>query len=152
MKHVVRRLTTGLSLTELLLCLSIIAILTGVSWPTYRQQVLASRRAEAHAALRALMLQQEQHFMRHHQYTSFDADSSPTIFRWWSGETPTSSFYELRAGACADQALTHCVTLQALPGTDRVRAHHDPDCGTLTLDSHGRTSADHSPASGARCW
>ena len=89
----------------------------------------------------------------HHAYLPFNATTRPDPpFKWWSGETPDKSYYELRADPCDDAPVSRCIVLSAVPGTVHVRHHNDPECGTLMLDSaHHQT---HSTESGndATCW
>jgi len=146
-----KALSGGFSLPELMVVLLVIAILAAVAYPSYRDAVLKTRRAEGLAALAKLMEQQERYYSVYGHYVAFSADATEPEaqhFKWYSGEAPAASFYEIEGRACDGESLRDCIALSAYPGTARVRAaYRDPRCGTLALDSRGRRSAD-----GARCW
>lgn len=139
----------GYTLSELMVVLMIISLLAALAFPIFQQYVIRSKRAQAQAALMQLMQQQERDYTKSGSYRAFSAaDAGP--FTWWSGATAARSAYEIRASACAQQALTQCVMLTALPGTDNVDSDFkDAECETLTLDSAGQRRAS-GPAQ--RCW
>ncbi|QYF93886.1 type IV pilin protein [Massilia sp. PAMC28688] len=141
------------SLVELLVVMAIVAILAMLAYPSYTNYLVKARRAEAQMALLTLMQQQENFYTLHNTYVAFSAESGEgdaRRFRWWSGDTPQASAYELSGQACLDQPLERCIELRAIPGTSRVNPRfRDPGCETLTLDSIGQRAAT-GPM--ARCW
>ena len=151
-----QRRKAGFTLIELMTVLAILAILGALVYPSYTGQMVKARRVEAQLALMEAMQLQEQHRALHHTYLAFSSESSDSgepgaeVFRWWSGDHPATSAYELEALACEGRDIAECVELRATPGTDNVDTRFaDPDCGTLGLDSTGRQTAS-GPASG--CW
>jgi type IV pilus assembly protein PilE len=139
----------GFTLIELLVALAIVAVLAAIAFPALHQHVVKGKRAQAQAALLQLMQQQERYYTQNGSYLAFSAAAAGP-FTWWSGKDAAYSAYELGAGRCPGQALTQCVMLTALPGTDKVDSgFKDRDCETLTLDSAGQRGAS-GPA--ARCW
>ena len=142
---------SGFSLIELMIALTIIALLAGVALPSYRAAVCKVRRGEGRSALLRLMQQQEQVYTQRTAYVAFSAasqDADGQQFKWFSGESPATSAYEIEALPCAGRQISDCVMLVARPGTARVSVNFsDPLCGTLRLDSNGRTGAD-----GNGCW
>ncbi|MES2741770.1 MAG: type IV pilin protein [Pseudomonadota bacterium] len=143
----------GFTLIDLLIAMTIVAILAAIALPTYQRQVVRGKRAQSQAALMELMQQQERFYTHHNTYLAFSADSPPAAeprLKWWSGASETESAYEIRGAACPGRTIIDCVQLEALPGTDKVDRHfHDPECGILTLSSVGATSAS---GAGSRCW
>lgn len=131
----------GFTVIELMVVLIIIAILAAIAFPSYHESVLKTKRAEAHAALMRTMQQQERHYSLHATYAVFSAASGEAgsqHFRWYSGDNPQASFYEIVAQACDGENIRDCVKLTALPGTEKVvRDYQDPVCGALTLTSEG---------------
>ena len=137
------------TLIELMVVLAILSLLGGFAFPTLQQYVIKGKRAQAQAALMQLMQQHERYYTQNGRYLAFSAAAAGP-FTWWSGATAAHSAYEIRAGACAQQTLTQCVMLTALPGTDKVDPDFkDAECETLTLDSAGQRRAS-GPAQ--RCW
>jgi type IV pilus assembly protein PilE len=141
----------GFTLVEAMIVMLIAAILAAIAYPSYREAVLKSRRTEGKAALMKLMQQQERYYALHATYLAFSADAGDDEakrFKWFSGDSPSSSFYEVDARACEDEGLRDCVILSAWPGSTRVNAsYRDPLCGRLSLNSRGERSAD-----AAQCW
>lgn len=142
----------GFSLLETLITLIIVLLLAGIAYPSYQQTVLVSRRAQARSALFQTLLLQEHYYTQHSHYFAFNADTPNSPFKWWSGDTVSTSFYELQATDCPGQALFDCVLLIATPGTDRVHGSGDPICGSLQLDSHGNKSQSPDTTSDPSCW
>lgn len=142
----------GFSLLELIFALIIVAILFAITYPSYRSFVMNGRRAEAKSALHTTMLRQERYYTQHNSYYAFDSSSQHTSFKWWSGETADTSYYEIDAKACPDQLLNQCVLLTAYPGTEKVRNHSDPICGNLMLDSANNKTYSVSTERNSLCW
>ncbi len=141
----------GFTLIELMVAVAIVAILAGLAYPSYVESVRKAKRAEGRAALMQLMQQQERYYSQHNSYIRFSAassDAAEKAFKWYSGNSPASSAYEISAEACAAEVLQSCVRLTAQPGTANVDANFkDPVCGNLTLSSTGAKSAASSD-----CW
>ncbi|MGI4938639.1 MAG: type IV pilin protein [Janthinobacterium lividum] len=137
------------TLIEMLIIIAISGILALIAYPSYREAMLKSRRAEGRAALSAAMLEQERWFSSHNSYQVFSA-ANANGFRWHSGQSAAGSAYELGATACPGELIGNCVLLTAQPGTALVnRAHQDAECGQLSLDSTGQRAAS---GPGQACW
>ena len=146
-----RRGSHGFTLMELLIALTIVALLAAVALPSYQSAICKVRRAEGKSALLRLMQQQEQVYTQRISYVAFSASSlgpDGQLFKWFSGTSPATSSYEIEGVACQGSHIANCVLLVAHPGTAQVnRNFSDPACGALRLDSEGRTGAD-----GNGCW
>ncbi|MDP9107584.1 MAG: prepilin-type N-terminal cleavage/methylation domain-containing protein [Pseudomonadota bacterium] len=133
----------GFTLLESMLALALLAICLALALPAYDSARQRVRRAEGKAALLRLMQQEQQIFAQRGSYVAFSATSGnpdQTGLRWFSGDTPASSAYEIEAVSCSGATLAQCVVLRAQAGTARVsRASRDSQCALLTLDSVGRT-------------
>lgn len=141
----------GFTLIEALIALAIFGILASLAYPAYQHVARKAKRAEGRAALMELMQQQERFYMQHTRYIRFSSsmdEANEKKFKWFSGASPKSSAYEIRAEACAGDTIDHCVVLFAMPGTANVdAAYKDAECGALSLSSSGVKL----PA-GRDCW
>jgi type IV pilus assembly protein PilE len=140
---------SGFSIIELMIVLFILALLAAIEYPSYLESVRKARRAEGRTALMQTMQQQERYYSQNGSYTAFSS-VEPNGYKWFSGDTPASSAYEIAATACEDDTLENCVLLTAKPGTGFVNAAYKDDvCGELRLASNGvKAAAGH----GAQCW
>ena len=135
------------------MALVIIVILASLAYPSYHKQVIRMRRLEAQGVLLQLMQQQERARTRSNTYVAFSAGAAEPEarqFKWWSGNSPESSSYELEGKACDGELLSQCIQILAKPGTARVvSTFRDDDCQQLTLTSSGQRLA-----SGPKehCW
>lgn len=140
-------------MVELLVTLVVAAVLGAVSYPSYSQFVIRSKRVEGQAALLLLMQQQERYFSANNSYIVFSSGSTEPAerrFQWWSGPNAVGSAYEIEALACDGESISACVKLVATPGTAQVDSHHkDDECGKLILTSTGLRQAT---GESTRCW
>ena len=117
----------GFSLMELMIAVAIIAILAGVAYPSYQDQVRKSRRADAKIALAELNQSLERFFTTNNTYlgaTLGDGSVATDIYPQKSADghynlsisTQTASTFTLTASAtgnqasdsqCASYTLTH---------------------------------------------
>ncbi|KQW93964.1 pilus assembly protein PilE [Massilia sp. Root418] len=143
----------GWTMLEVLIVLVIAMVLAALSYPSYSQFVIRSKRVEGQAALQLLMQQQERYFSANNRYIAFSSASAGEAerrFKWWSGASAARSAYEIEAQACDGESIESCVQLIATPGTARVDRHYEDDeCGRLILTSTGLRLAT---GRGARCW
>ncbi len=145
--------TCGFTLMEMLIALVILALLASQAYPAFHKQVIRARRQEAQSALLRLMQQEERYYTQANTYIEFSSSSTgeqQRQFKWWSGESKSTSGYEIEAKSCEGEQISQCVRLIATPGTTNVdRTFHDTDCEQLTLTSAGLRLAS-GPAD--RCW
>jgi type IV pilus assembly protein PilE len=59
---------SGFTLIELMITVAIVAILAGIAYPSYRDQVRRSNRAEARSALLQVQVAQEKFFLQNNRY------------------------------------------------------------------------------------
>ena len=141
----------GFSLVELLAVLVILGILAGAGFSAYREQLLRSRRSDAHAALVQAALRQEEWFLRYRAYTAqlSDLGGQGGILLSPRGH------YEIRlnqgAGNCDARAgEAYCYVLSAHPRGAQTR---DWSCALLYLDHSGaRQARDAAGQAAPGCW
>ncbi|VAW88337.1 hypothetical protein MNBD_GAMMA16-682 [hydrothermal vent metagenome] len=134
----------GFSLSELMITVLLIGIISGIAYPSYIDQIMKSRRGDATAALLTTLVKQETYYSYHGVYT---ADMSELGF----GADPASSekgFYQIDGvvdGTAQNFTLT--ATRLGIQADDTV-------CGDLTLTSTGVKSATNNTETNPaqNCW
>lgn len=139
----------GFTLIELMIVLAIIGILAAIAYPSYRDSVRKSRRADAKTALLELASWMERNYTLAYQYdqkkdgTAIDVDALPFKVVPRDGSTP--KFYDITLTNLADNTFT----LSAVPANDQA---NDP-CQTLTLDQAGaKDVAGGATLTKEECW
>ncbi len=135
----------GFTLLELMIVLTIIAVLAAIAYPSYTRHVQRSRRTDAHALLMRIAAEQERFYTTFNSYT-VDLTGAPPAGLGFTQVTSENRFYTATAtvGASGD---TQSYILRAAPvGLQTVDA-----CATLTLgsaDQRGFTGAE----TNGSCW
>src|SRR5262245_49591928 len=82
----------GFSLVELMIVVSIVAILTSIAYPSYRQHVMRSHRTDATSALLRIASEQEKFYIQNNRYGTYAELGSPTTEHgWYTVTVPTSN-------------------------------------------------------------
>jgi len=124
----------GFTLIELMVVVVIVAILVGIAYPAYVDQMRKTRRSEGKALLMELMSAEERHYTENGTYTT---DFTQLGYSSATSVTSDGGWYKVTASQCGSDALSICVRLSAAPqGAQAADA-----CGTLTLDSRGNRGA-----------
>jgi type IV pilus assembly protein PilE len=131
--------SNGFTLIELMIVVTIIAIMASIAYPAYQDQVRASRRADCAGSLMRLAQSMERYFTTNNTYVGAAAAGPPggPIPAVYSNQCPTDG-----AGAAAGQATYNLVIQTATASTYTLRAvpvnvQAADDCGTLTLTNTG---------------
>jgi type IV pilus assembly protein PilE len=125
---------------ELLITVAIIALLAGIAYPSYQQQVLRTRRSEGKAALLQAAAREEQFFLDNRTYT---ADLRQLGYA--SNPAPTEQgYYKIRAINVSATGYTLEAIPQGAQATDTL-------CGTLSLTSLG-TKGENGTGKVTDCW
>ncbi|ARN72844.1 type IV pilin protein [Oceanicoccus sagamiensis] len=136
---------TGFSLLEMIMVLAIIGLLTAIAIPRYESYILRSNRiGEGLPALNQLMQAQERHAAQYGSYTDKLTELG------YSAEPITpGGHYKLKAVACDNTAITHCIAVQALAqgqqskDTNGVDIDNNGEPGDLSYNSRGEKSGIH---------
>lgn len=123
----------GFTLVEIMIVVVIVAILASIAYPSYRNYVLRTNRAEGAAHIMRVLQAQERHHSQNMAYTTTLDDLGIPI----SSETNRYSISTM--AACSGSTIARCVSVTATATTD------DPVCGTMTRDSRGEKSPE-------ACW
>jgi type IV pilus assembly protein PilE len=133
------RRRAGFTLVELSVTLAVAAGLLTIAWPSLREPLLRSRRADAVAALTRIQLAQEQYRALHGRYAE-RLDS----LRGAAGPRSAEGLYELELQAAGGQRYEALARPRAGSAVDG-----DARCPVLRLQvDDGRASL----APNARCW
>ncbi len=119
----------GITLIELMIVVAIVGVLASIAYPSYRDQMIKTRRSDGQAMLMEVMNAQERFFTNYGSYTTNLTGAEPAGL----GLTDTNSdegFYTVSAAACGG-GISQCVVLTATAGTAQ-----NSD-GNLTYNSQG---------------
>lgn len=130
--------SSGFTLLELVVGLSIVAILTAMALPTYREQAQRGRLGEGVAALADARAAMERYYLNQRSYVGGPCSSSVTVglFTVRCPSTPTATTYTIRATGSGSAA-----------GAIYTIDHHG-DARTTALP----TGWGSVPSGGYRCW
>jgi type IV pilus assembly protein PilE len=147
---VLARRTRGFTLIEVMITVAIVGILAAIAYPSYRDSLIKSRRADAKAVLLEAAQWMERFYTenaRYDQDRAGDAVALPAALSAAPKEGSTK-YYAITL-VDADLART-TFTLQAAPNSNGGQ-DADP-CGTLTLTNTGARGVLGEGASADRCW
>lgn len=135
-----RGCATGYTLIELVVVVSIVALLATFAVPTYRNYLLRSHRVEAKAALLALAAAQEKFYLQQHRYASHaELDTAPPAGLGLRAITANGSYViAIDAVDAAGFAASATATGQQA---------EDTSCTVFTLNQ-----AEVKGATSATCW
>jgi len=139
----------GFTLIELMIVVTIVAILATIAYPHYTEQVTKTRRADAKTALLDLAARMERYFSENNTYATATIAAAPTTDVLSSTLSP-ENWYGLSISA--QTATTY--TLRATPVG--AQATNDIRCQTLTLNSLGAKGIATGPSAptgnATDCW
>jgi len=125
----------GFSLIELLIALSIIAVVAAMVMPSYSEQLIQVRRSDGTTALTTFSQRVERHFLENGSYSSATTDLYKALSE--------SGHYTL--------SITTTASSYALTATPTSSHSGDSLCGTLTLNNLGVRGSGGSGAV-TECW
>lgn len=118
-------ITSGFSLIEIMITLSIVGILAIVSVPHYTHYLVDAHRAQATGILTQLSAALEQYHLEHNAYADADIKQLPVNI------AAAKQSYQF----ALTQADGDDYTLSATPIGSQAK--RDKDCGTLSIDANG---------------
>jgi len=126
----------GFTLIELMIAVAIIGIIASIAYPSYRENVMATHRANAQADLMELAQWMERKYLQ--QNYDYTGGGTPTLPQTQSPESGTA-MYNLTLSSVAKNSFELLATPVGGQTSDR--------CGKLKLLHTGEKKAD-----GSDCW
>ncbi|HFB66207.1 MAG TPA: prepilin-type N-terminal cleavage/methylation domain-containing protein [Aeromonadales bacterium] len=142
----------GFTLIELMIVVVVVAVLTSIALPSYRESVAKSKRSDAQGALYGLAAAMERFFTENNTYCGSDeggtvgtciANDAPGIF---SKQVPIdggTKYYNLRI-----TPTTTSYTIKAI----RTGSMATDKCGDFTLTNTNVQGLENNTATVADCW
>lgn len=144
--HANRAAAGGFTLVELMVVVSILALLAGIAIPSYRQFVLRTNRSDAQTLLHDAAVQQERYLAQYSKYTDDPAKLAFAYPLAADGKRLSQNgLYEL-----AVVYLDGSPRRYQLTAVRRGAQLRDNDCGDFTLDNRGTRGV--STGSVQSCW
>jgi len=129
----------GWTLIEVMIVLTITAILLGIAYPAYTEQVIKSRRADGHALLYGAAQREQQFFTVNNQFTGTIGSGGLEL-----SSTSQEGFYTLTISATT--------TTYTLTATRVAPQTADARCGNLTLNHLGVRGNSGGTVPADQCW
>ena len=140
----------GVTLLELMIVVTIVAIISAFAYPSYTQYVVNTKRTAATSTLMQIADRQQQFFMDNKSYTAdltaLGYASNPLYVSDDGNSVPAGDADAVYLFTLANVAPTTYTAIAAPLAQQLVR---DTKCGTLTLNQAGAKDA---LAGGDDCW
>lgn len=136
----------GFTLVELMVTIAVLAILAGIGYPLYSEQLKKARRTDARSSLRMIALAQERFYTVNGTYApDLEADGNPLNLPDTLTDGDSADGHYTLGIVTDDDNLTYTITATAQGGQA-----DDEDCEEFTLNQLGvKTATD---GDGAKCW
>ncbi len=137
----------GITLIELMMVLTIVAILGAIAVPSYTQYTRRAHRTDAKTALLRLATNQERFYLQNRRYGT-NAELAALGF---PNNPPRSDNGAYAIAITAADASGFTATATAVAG-GAFDQRNDTDCLQFKIDETGRRSATPDPNPNRRCW
>ncbi len=132
----------GFTLVELMIVVSVVAVLVAVAVPSYKSHTRKACRNDAKSAILEIVARQEKHYFQFNTYAESLAD-----LNFLTANVSPEGCYELELDGCVGD---NCYQVTATAVGDQTR---DTACASFTMNSIGVKSATGAIADPtAVCW
>lgn len=128
----------GFTLIELMIVVAVIAVLAAISYPSYRDHVIKTRRAAAAACMMEAAQFMERYYTTNMTYSGA---TMPTL----GCLADTSRFYTIGLSAAATATA---FTMRAVP----TSTQNDSKCGTISIDQKGTKAKTGTAGNVSECF
>jgi type IV pilus assembly protein PilE len=125
----------GFTLTEVLVVVAIIGILSAIALPSYRSYIMKSNRVDAFEILNEILQAQERFAADAGTYTTDLTDLGYTVDAGTGGVLSSQSLYSVSAAGCG-AGIGQCVVLTAT-AQDAQTNDQNGNSGNISLSSRG---------------
>ncbi len=139
-----RTLHNGFTLLELMIVVVILSILAAIAYPSYRNQVLQTRRVDGKSAVLEVAMAEERYYTKNKVYTSTLADLS--INSALKAGKSNEGYYTLSL-SISDDASTFTITAEAT-GTQA----DDTACKAMSMNQSGEKTSSNGATATSQCW
>ena len=145
---------SGYTLIELMIVVVIVSIITMIAYPSYRDYVLRSHRADGQIALTICAATQERWFTKNNKYSNTLAECSGSSSEGYYtisirvGDLQSNGSCNQGAGSNSD-----CFLISVSPST-KSNQDEDSSCSIMTLDTTNAKTASDVDGADTRetCW
>lgn len=141
--------TRGFTLIELMITVTVIAILSMIAYPSYQEYIRRSNRAAAKAALLENAQFLERNFTEVHRYHQNGAGNAVVLP---IAATPREGGGAQHYALSLDNAATSATTFRLLAAPVAGGPMASDPCGTFTLNQLGQKGVTGATRSAAECW
>lgn len=138
----------GFTLIELMIVVTIVAILAAIAYPSYREFVRRSDRADAKSGLLENAQFLERNFTLSNSYEADSAGNAISASSLPVAQVPRDGTAKYNITLAGDDLSASEFVLRAVP----TGAQTDDGCGTLTLNQQGRKGVESATLTVAECW
>jgi len=126
----------GFTLIELMIVVAIVAILSAVAYPSYKEYIAKGRRAEMKTVLLSAQQWMERFYTENYRYDKDSADANVALPDHLKVSPPQSGgkVYDIALGTGGDKTTRDTFVLKATP----AGAMSGDKCGTYSVDQYGR--------------
>ncbi len=140
MRH---RNLNGFTLIELMIAVAVVGILAAIAYPSYKNSVTKSRRAEGKSLLLDAAAREERFFAQYNKYTTTIVAAGGCVANAcglnYASANSTNGYYQLTAPSGVNPAPNSTFSLTVTPLG--IQATNDPSCATFTLNNIGAKGA-----------
>ena len=136
---------SGFTLIELMIAVTIVAMLSMIAYPSFMQSVRKSKRTDAHTALTRASNNLERFFGTNNSYTT-DAGQLGLMSEGGTAYSDNGHYVMTITAGASGIGSSYVINAEAKAGDMQA---DDDGCTTLTLDSLGRRTPD---PTDSRCW